>query len=114
VGRLYYGSDGTGIEMPDRTLGYLRTIATTKLRRSESFTVSWRGGPEGGRTTIWLHSSIPLRFEFSSPMQEALDRQELEKLAQAANSSGGVTFDLAQPQERELQPAMPHILERAA
>ena len=68
MGRLYYGNATDAIVMPDHTLAYLRVIATTKLRRSESFSVSWRHPDDvaGGRSTIWLHCSIPLRFEFDS------------------------------------------------
>jgi hypothetical protein len=96
MGRLYYGNSSDAIEIPDRELGYLRALATTKLRRSESFTVSWRNreGDAGGRSTIWLHCSIPLRFEFNSAQSEPLDRAHLEQLAAAASSSAGVTLDL--------------------
>ncbi len=68
MGRLYYGNGTEAIEMPDRTLAHLRVVATTKLRRSESFSVSWKhpDGVAGGRSTIWLHCSIPLRFEFDA------------------------------------------------
>ena len=44
----------------------LKVVIVTKLRRKESFTLSWVH-PEGepaGRSTIWLHQAIPLRFVF--------------------------------------------------
>lgn len=101
MGRLYYGNGTDAIEMPDRTLAHLRVLATTKLRRSESFSVSWRHPDDvvGGRSTIWLHCSIPLRFEFDSAESEELDRRYLEEMAKAAASSGGVTLDLCEPEE---------------
>lgn len=102
MGRLYYGNTTDAIEMPDHTLAHLRVIATTKLRRSESFSVSWRHPDDlaGGRSTIWLHCSIPLRFEFDSAESSELDRAQLEEMAKAANSSGGLTLDLSEQAER--------------
>jgi len=101
MGRLYYGTGTDAIELPDHTLAYLRVIATTKLRRSESFSVSWRHPDDvaGGRSTIWLHCSIPLRFEFDSAEAIQLDRAQLEEMAKAANSSSGLTLDLCEPEE---------------
>jgi len=101
MGRLYYGNGTEAIEMPDTTLALLRVVATTKLRRSESFSVSWVHPDEiaGGRSTIWLHCSIPLRFEFDSAESEKLDRAQLEEMADAANSSRGLTLDLCEPDE---------------
>lgn len=94
MGRLYYGNSTDAIEMPDRVLAHLKVVAATKLRRSESFTVSYPqpGNPEG-RSTIWLHASIPLRFELDRTDAESLDRRYLEEMAQAAASSGGVVLD---------------------
>jgi hypothetical protein len=121
MGRLYYGNSADAIEISDRSLGYLRAIATAKLRRSESFTVSWRheSGGTPGRSTIWLHGSIPLRFEFSSAQSEPLDRRRLDELARAANSSAGVTIDLneldEEPERGDHVPAItPARLGRAA
>ena len=115
MGRLYYGNGTDAIEMPDRTLTHLRVLATTKLRRSESFTVSWRhpDGVPGGRSTIWLHCSIPLRFELDSAGAETLDRDYLEQMAKAAASSGGLTIDLCEPDELPL-PIGRSLLGRAA
>ncbi|GAA1465940.1 hypothetical protein [Microbacterium thalassium] len=92
MGRLYYSTNIDAIEIPDRVLAHLRTLTTTKLRRSESFTASFCHS--GGRSTIWLHCSIPLRFEFDSAEPEALDREYLEELARSASASGGVVIDL--------------------
>lgn len=94
MGRLYYGNTTEGIEIPDRELAHLRVLATTKLRRSESFSVSWTS-PDcpSGRSTIWLHCSIPLRFELDQA-EDVLDRRYLEELANAAHTAGGVTLDL--------------------
>ncbi len=93
MGTLYYGgSDETPIHMEDRALAHLKPVIATKLRRGESFTLSWRH-PEGvarGRSTIWLHPSIPLRFVFDDPESPELNPQWIKDLALSANSSGGI------------------------
>jgi hypothetical protein len=116
MGRLYYGNGADAIEMPDRTLTHLRVLATTKLRRSESFSVSWRhpDGVAGGRSTIWLHCSIPLRFELDSAEAENVDRDYLEQMARAATSSGGLTIDLSEPDELPVAIGGRSLLGRAA
>jgi hypothetical protein len=99
MGRLYYGTGSDAIEIPDLPLAYLRALATTKLRRSESFSVSWRHGEgDAGRSTIWLHCAIPLRFEFDSCDSQPLDRKHLEQMAMAANTSAGVMLELSEDQ----------------
>ena len=115
MGRLYYGNGTDVIEMPDRTLTHLRVLATTKLRRSESFSVSWRhpDGVPGSRSTIWLHCSIPLRFVLDSAEAEKVDRDYLEQMAKAAASSGGLTIDLSEPDELPVTIGR-SVLERAA
>lgn len=47
----------------------MKVAIATKLRRNESFTLSWKhgDGEREGRSTIWLHPSIPLRFSFDDP-----------------------------------------------
>lgn len=94
VGTIYYGGSATPIHIEDRALAHLKVVVSTKLRRGESFTVSWQH-PEGeprGRSTIWLHPSIALRFVFDDPNPSELNRAWIEELAQSANSSGGITL----------------------
>ncbi|SFR93718.1 hypothetical protein SAMN04487846_0845 [Microbacterium sp. cf046] len=94
MGTIYYGGSATPIHIDDRALAHLKVVIATKLRRSESFTVTWRH-PEDqprGRSTIWLHPSIPLRFVFDDPEPTELSREWIEELASSANSSGGITL----------------------
>jgi hypothetical protein len=82
------------INIEDRALAHLKVVIATKLRRDESFTLSWRH-PEDqprGRSTIWLHPSIPLRFVFDDPEPTNLSRAWIEDLANSANSSGGISL----------------------
>jgi|AraplaL_Col_mTSA_1032028.scaffolds.fasta_scaffold03065_2 hypothetical protein len=94
MGSLYYGDTQTPIQIEDRALAHLKVVIATKLRRNESFTLSWRH-PEGdapGRSTLWLHPSIPLRFVFDEAETPELSRRWIEELAHSANSSGGITL----------------------
>lgn len=112
VGTIYYGGSATAIDIEDRALAHLKVVIATKLRRGESFTVSWRHPDEQprGRSTIWLHPSIPLRFVFDEPEPATLSREWIEELANSANSSGGIllvaehfdtgTVDVADSQRR--------------
>jgi hypothetical protein len=94
VGTLYYGCSATPIHIEDRALAHLKVVIASKLRRHEAFTVSWphpeHQGP--GRTTIWLHPSIPLRFEFDETEPPPLRREWLEELATSAHSTGGIVL----------------------
>ncbi len=92
VGTIYYGGSATPIHIEDRALAHLKVVIATKLRRNESFTVSWRHPDDQprGRSTLWLHPSIPLRFVFDDPEPTELSRDWIEELASSANSSGGI------------------------
>ncbi|WP_336640396.1 DUF7882 family protein [Microbacterium sp. USHLN272] len=94
MGSLYYGDSAEPIGIEDRALAHLKVVISTKLRRNESFTLSWKH-PETdavGRSTIWLHPSIPLRFVFDEAEPPELSRQWIEALAHSANSTGGIAL----------------------
>jgi hypothetical protein len=92
VGTIYYGGGGMPIHIEDRALAHLKVVIATKLRRDESFTVSWKHPDDQprGRSTIWLHPSIPLRFVFDDPEPTELSRAWIEELANSASSTGGI------------------------
>ena len=92
VGTLYYGKSGTPIGIEDRALAHVKTAITTKLRRGESFTLSWIHPDDQprGRSTIWFHHSIPLRFVFDDPEAPEISREWVEDLMRSANSTGGI------------------------
>ncbi len=104
MGHLYYGNTAEPIEIPDRLLAHIKVVVATKLRRSESFTLSWRHPEDipGGRSTIWMQPSIPLRFVFQSESDGGLDRELLARLAAESNTSNGlfVDFDMLEEPAR--------------
>lgn len=105
MGFIAYGSGGNQIAIEDRALAHLKVVIATKLRRNESFTLSWKH-PEGeapGRSTIWLHPSIPLRFTFEAPEPPPLNLRWIEELMHSANSSGGISLvdEVVEPEGTE-------------
>lgn len=92
MGKLVYGSAATHIELDDRTLAHLKFVIIMKLRRDEKFTLSWQHGQEGGggRTSIWIHPTIPLQFVFNGGKAPQLNKAWIEALMLSANSTGGL------------------------
>ena len=96
MGSIYYANTAAPIEVPDRLLAHIKVVIATKLRRGESFTISWRH-PEGqdeGRSTLWMHPAIPVRFVFEAPEPEALNAAVLKDMADQAGASSGLTVAL--------------------
>ena len=94
MGSIYYGGSATPIHLDDHVLQHLKVVVVTKLRRGESFTVTWEHPEEQprGRSTLWLHPAIPLRFVFDDPGTPALSQEWIQRLAEEANTSGGILF----------------------
>ena len=94
MGTMYYGDSAIPIRLDDVTLAHLKVVIATNLRRRESFTLSWVHveGEPGGRSTVWLHPAIPLRFDFDEPEQPQLDRTLIHHLAAQAGASGGIVL----------------------
>lgn len=94
MGTFHYGDSEIPIHIEERALAHLKVVIATKLRRQEAFTLSWRhpNGDPVGRSTIWLHPAIPLRFTFDEPETPQLNVKWIEALMQSANSSGGITL----------------------
>ncbi|MEL4318339.1 hypothetical protein WJX64_04935 [Leifsonia sp. YIM 134122] len=93
MGSLIYGA-GTTYSLDDRTLAHLRVATGARLRRHESFYLSWSVPPEhgSGRITIWVSPSIPLQFHFVSSHPLALNRTWLMALNASADSDRGMTL----------------------
>ncbi|WP_149085122.1 MULTISPECIES: DUF7882 family protein [Microbacterium] len=91
MGFIMYDSTSQ-LYIEDRALAHLKVVIATKLRRNESFTVSWTHaeGDAYGRSTIWLHPSIPLRFTFEGREAPKLNPQWIDELMQSANATGGI------------------------
>ncbi|BDZ46925.1 hypothetical protein [Naasia aerilata] len=89
MGKLLYGN-GSPIALEDRLLAHLQVAVMAKLRRDERFSLSWVHEDGSGRSTIWIHPGIPLRFEFDGGRAPLLNRAWIEALVMSANSTGGL------------------------
>lgn len=79
-------------EFDDRTLAHLKVAITLKLRRQESFLMSWTNPVErgGGRVSIWLAPTIPLSFRFSGSRSPRLNNTWLSVLNDLSNTPRGL------------------------
>jgi hypothetical protein len=91
VGKLTYDSSLT-IDFEDRVLAHLQLVIGAKLRRGESFFMSWKDDPAigDGRSTLWLYPAVPLYFKFSGSRPPAVNRAWVDALMLTANSTQGL------------------------
>jgi hypothetical protein len=94
VGLLYYGEMSSPLQFDDRLLAHLKVAITQKLRRGESFTLSWVHPPgrEGGRTSLWIGPSSFIRYEFETPASPPINAEWIERLLRAASTTGGMVI----------------------
>ena len=86
------------VSFEDRALAHLQIVIATKLRRGESFNFSWIKDPSvgSGRTTIWMHPSIPLVYDFDGSRHPTINRDWVDSLMSTANSTTGLVL-VAEP-----------------
>lgn len=91
MGRLLL-DNGVRLDTDDRTLAHLHRAMLQKLRRGESFHLTWRDDDAigDGRTTVWITPHTSIVCKLSGPVG-ALDPAWVEELVVAANSVGGLT-----------------------
>lgn len=79
-------------EIDDRALAHLKTAISLKLRRQESFFVSWTNPPEkgSGRVSMWVSPSIPLLFRFSGSKTPELNPVWLDVLRDLSHTPRGL------------------------
>jgi hypothetical protein len=90
VGTLQY--DGVLVEFEDRLLAHLQIVIVQKIRRGESFLMSWRDAPEtgDGHSAIWVHPAQNLYFKFAGSKTPNINHDWLEELTLSANSARGL------------------------
>ncbi|MFB2582767.1 ATP-dependent DNA ligase [Herbiconiux sp. P15] len=91
MGKLTYDSTMT-VDFEDRTLAHLQLVIGAKLRRSEAFFFAWKddNASGDGRTSIWLHPTIPITFKFYGGRSPSINRAWVDALMQSANSAQGL------------------------
>lgn len=92
MGSLTY--DRVIVEIDDRILAHLQVVIVQKLRRGESFLLSWQDAATAGsgRSSIWLNPAIPLYFKYVGGRASMLNRLWLEDLSLSANSAQGLVI----------------------
>jgi hypothetical protein len=92
LGKLIYGAPMWSVDFDDRTLAHLRIVILAKLRRSESFSFSWRyeTGHGTSRSSLWMHPSVPLQFEFFGGREPSINRAWIDALMLTANTPNGL------------------------
>jgi len=109
MGTLTY--DGMFVRFDDRVLAHVQIVIVQKLRRGESFLMSWRDSDSvgDGRSSIWLDRSIPLYFKFAGGHTPDLNREWIAALALSADSPRGLIVtsehDSSRYPENDLRPA---------
>jgi len=102
---------GTEVDFDDRELVHLQVVIGSKLRRGESFFLSWNDPTPvgGGRSSVWLHPAIPLYFKYYGSRTPSLNRAWIDELTVSANSGHGLLLS-AEP--RTMAPDAPpgHIV----
>ena len=95
MGRLKYDGTAAPITIDDATLAHLKIIIGTKLRRNESFLMTWVCGAdaEDARTTIWVHPAIPLQFGFDTAVLPPIEPERVSSIMTALNASGELVLD---------------------
>jgi hypothetical protein len=88
MGVLNYG--GTDYLFGDRLLAHLQVVITTKLRRRESFALSWIPDGDGGREAIWVDNGLPIRFRYDEASIAPLNREWLDALMDATHRPNGL------------------------
>lgn len=93
MGILRYGA-GTEYELDDRILAHLKVVIAAKLRRNESFFVSWSIPPTvgSGRISLWLAPAVPLEIVFYGSREPQLNRIWIDVLAEMSHSPRGLVL----------------------
>ena len=75
---------------------HLKIVIGTKLRRQESFMMTWLPEDQDkapGRLTIWMNPSIPLIIAFDNPTMPAIDPARIERMMENLNVRGELVLD---------------------
>lgn len=79
-------------EFDDRVLAHVKAAIGMKLRKHESFFLSWSNPAErgSGRLSVWVSPSIPMIFRFSGNRPPELNRVWVDVLVDLSNSARGM------------------------
>jgi hypothetical protein len=92
MGQFIYGNSSVAVDFDDRVLAHLKVVVLAKVRRGESFSFSWEftAAAGSGHSTIWIHPTIPLQFNFLGNREPRLNRAWVDELVHLANTPAGL------------------------
>lgn len=94
MGKLEYNSSRPPIEVEDALLAHLKIVIATKLRRQESFMMTWPSGlKRPGRLSTWMHPSIPIVIEFDDEHPTKIDPVRVSAMMERLNARGELVLD---------------------
>lgn len=93
MGTLIYGKS-LRFEFEDRTLEHVRFVIAAKLRRKESFFLSWtpQETPHRGTIELWISPEMPIAFQFSATAQGPLSREWIAALMRLSYGDRGLVI----------------------
>jgi hypothetical protein len=100
MGQFIYGNPSVAVDFDDRVLAHLKVVVLAKVRRGESFTFSWEftAAAGSGHSSIWIHPTIPLQFNFLGNREPRLNRVWVEELMHLANTPAGLRLTPEPPE----------------
>lgn len=94
MGKLEYNSSRPAIDIDDDVLVHVKIVIATKLRRQESFMMTWPGGSQRvGAMSAWIHPSIPMVMEFDQGPAPKVDPRRIEQMMARLNARGELVLD---------------------
>jgi hypothetical protein len=80
------------LEVDDRVLTHMEIIIVNKLRRHESFLLSWLedASSDTGRNALWLSAGHPVHFRYGTGRASTIDKDWLRILEVGANGPRGL------------------------
>lgn len=90
MGSLHYGSER--LELDDRTLAHVQLVIVSKLRKNESFLLSWSVAPGrgSGRYSLWIDTGFPIMFRFEGSRVIRLNRAWLDAMMEHSYTVAGL------------------------
>ncbi|MDM7890580.1 ATP-dependent DNA ligase [Curtobacterium caseinilyticum] len=94
MGQFIYDGEVLDLRVDDRSLTHLQIVIVNMLRRDHRFVFSWKDDVlhGDGRSSVWLHPNVSLRFTFSGSRVPSINRSWLEDLYATATSGSGLVL----------------------
>jgi hypothetical protein len=97
MGTLYYSAAQYPIRIDDALLTNLRVVLEKRLDAGLGLSLSWSEAGIG-RSTVWLHPTIPVRMHVDDPEATRPDAHAVDAMTVEVEQSGGIMLP---PDEEE-------------